>query len=84
VPKKENPADILSRGCKVSKLQNTSWFTGPTFLKLEEHFWPQSLDKIETMDADLEKKQLSSAPSLKKTSLIKSCSSSNSLRFAGV
>jgi len=57
---KESPADIISRGCKVSELQNTSWFTGPTFLKLEEHLWPQSLDKIETIDADLEIRKISS------------------------
>nr|XP_036678148.1 uncharacterized protein LOC118879391 isoform X1 [Drosophila suzukii] len=60
VPGKENPTDIISRGCKVSELQNTSWFTGPTFLKLEEHLWPQSLDKIETIDADLEIRKISS------------------------
>jgi len=60
VPGKENPADIISRGCRISELQNTSWFTGPTFLKLEVHLWPQSLDKIETIDADLEKRKISS------------------------
>jgi len=60
VPGKVNPADIISRGCKVSELQNTSWFMGPTFLKLEEHLWPQSLDKIETIDADLEIRKISS------------------------
>jgi len=71
VPGKENAADIISRGCKVSELLNTSWFTRPTFLKVEEHLWPQSLEKIETVDTDLEKNKFhhSNAPNLKKTSL---------------
>jgi len=61
VPGKENPADIISRECKVSELQITSWFTGPTFLKLEEHLHhPQSLDKIKTITADLEIRKISS------------------------
>ncbi|XP_075157834.1 uncharacterized protein LOC142231101 [Haematobia irritans] len=40
VPTNSNPADIVSRGCVVSDLLNSSWFTGPKFLAKSETEWP--------------------------------------------
>ncbi|XP_065356116.1 uncharacterized protein LOC135950508 [Calliphora vicina] len=42
VPSKENPADIVSRGCLANELASTSWFRGPDFLMLNEKDWPKS------------------------------------------
>ncbi|KAJ8966497.1 hypothetical protein NQ317_019892 [Molorchus minor] len=37
----ENPADCLSRGLSPSHLINHAlWYSGPTWLKLEEKYWP--------------------------------------------
>ncbi|XP_018397196.1 PREDICTED: uncharacterized protein LOC108775361 [Cyphomyrmex costatus] len=41
VPSQENPADLLSRGIMPDVLQKSDlWWTGPTWLKLDEAFWP--------------------------------------------
>ena len=34
VPVQINPADIGTRGIKMSELENTDWLRGPSFLKL--------------------------------------------------
>ncbi|GFS40993.1 integrase catalytic domain-containing protein [Trichonephila inaurata madagascariensis] len=40
----QNPADIVSRGVKISRLLNdTSWLQGPEWLRLPPGFWPESL-----------------------------------------
>ncbi|XP_065368808.1 uncharacterized protein LOC135961242 [Calliphora vicina] len=40
VPTKENPADIVSRGCNVEELVDSVWFNGPKFLLEETNMWP--------------------------------------------
>ena len=41
-PTKLNPADILSRGMKASKLVNNEfWWKGPEFLRKPVEFWPE-------------------------------------------
>ncbi|XP_046807525.1 uncharacterized protein LOC124420040 [Lucilia cuprina] len=40
VPTKENPADIVSRGCNVEELVDSIWFNGPKFLLDECNTWP--------------------------------------------
>ena len=35
VASKNNPADIVSRGCSATDLPETIWFTGPSFLKTD-------------------------------------------------
>lgn len=42
VPTKCNPADIVSRGCKVAELSSSIWFAGPSFLKLAFEQWPEN------------------------------------------
>lgn len=47
----ENPADCASRGLSPKLfLQNSTWFTGPDWLKLDHNYWP--LDKFRLADAD--------------------------------
>ncbi|GFY45995.1 reverse transcriptase domain-containing protein [Trichonephila inaurata madagascariensis] len=39
----QNPADIVSRGVKISRLLNdTSWLKGSEWLRLPPEFWPES------------------------------------------
>lgn len=40
VPSKQNPADIVSRGCNVDELRDSIWFEGPQFLLEEQAKWP--------------------------------------------
>ena len=40
VPTKQNPADIVSRGCDVNELKNSIWFEGPSFLLSDSSKWP--------------------------------------------
>ncbi|KAL7724201.1 hypothetical protein ACLKA6_005768 [Drosophila palustris] len=40
VPTKQNPADIVSRGCDVDELVTSIWFNGPSFLKEPRDSWP--------------------------------------------
>ena len=43
VPTKENPADLVSRGSSIDKLNSTSqWVSGPCFLRQLEENWPAS------------------------------------------
>ena len=42
VNSKNNPADIVSRGCRpIDLVSNTQWTHGPSFLTLSENEWPQ-------------------------------------------
>ncbi|GFX01428.1 integrase catalytic domain-containing protein [Trichonephila clavipes] len=51
----QNPADILSRGVKISRLLNdTSWLQGPEWLKLPPEFWPESKNEDSRNSPDLE------------------------------
>ena len=53
----DNPADILSRGCNVSKLP-TVWFEGPRFLSEYKSPWPiQPSAMLDLTDEDSEMKQ---------------------------
>ncbi|XP_067634789.1 uncharacterized protein [Eurosta solidaginis] len=41
VPSKDNPADLISRGCSAADLCSTIWFSGPLFLSKESKHWPE-------------------------------------------
>ncbi|XP_073821565.1 uncharacterized protein [Musca autumnalis] len=40
VPTKQNPADIVSRGCSVEELKSSIWFEGPKVLLDDMSKWP--------------------------------------------
>lgn len=40
VPSKQNPADIVSRGCNIDELKESIWFNGPQFLLENSTNWP--------------------------------------------
>lgn len=61
----DNPADVASRGTKISEENVLSWLKGPEFLWREESLWPKSecisddvqevafeVDVVETLDPD--------------------------------
>ncbi|XP_055918507.1 uncharacterized protein LOC129950600 [Eupeodes corollae] len=53
-----NPADVISRGSYPSALiKNEMWFSGPSFLKLEESTWNSSNVILNVDDAQLERKR---------------------------
>ena len=56
----DNPADILSRGCNVSKLP-TVWFEGPRFLSEYKSSWPiqpSAMLDLTDEDSEIKLKQL--------------------------
>ena len=42
VPTRENPADLISRGCEIEELLNSIWFCGPKFLYKDSSEWPNN------------------------------------------
>jgi DNA-binding transcriptional regulator YiaG len=43
VPTDMNPADMVSRGARVSELSDCVWLNGPKFLMLSEEQWPKKI-----------------------------------------
>ena len=54
VPTAENPADIASRGCHPSKL-NDSWFKGPEWMR-EKILWPPNIATKDSEETESEAK----------------------------
>ncbi|XP_050338216.1 uncharacterized protein LOC126764587 [Bactrocera neohumeralis] len=52
VPSKENPADLVSRGCPAADLKSSIWFSGPHFLQENAMKWPRHTGNIE-LDMDI-------------------------------
>ncbi|XP_055909622.1 uncharacterized protein LOC129944297 [Eupeodes corollae] len=62
VPTKQNPADILSRGCNVEEINASIWFKGPQFLLNEQSSWPvNSHFELSPEDEALEKRKTNTA-----------------------
>ena len=58
VPTKENPADIVSRGAKITDLlEDDMWLHGPEFLKMEADKWPQRVEVPDLLNSDKEVKK---------------------------
>ena len=52
VPTDENPADIISRGCRPSELKTLRlWWAGPPWLQRSEEFWPEPLLTVNLNDS---------------------------------
>ena len=49
VPGQINPADIGTRGIKMSELENTDWLRGPSFLKLDKSKWPEKPQFVDSV-----------------------------------
>lgn len=68
VPGKQNPADLISRGAKVSKLvEDRFWWQGPEFLKEDSSEWPitpMKTNKVELSEVKLNKGKQSHEPVL--------------------
>ena len=61
VPTNKNPADLLTRGLKLSELtKNENWWTGTDFLGHEESEWPVNKVDIEQGAAKVEVKKSNS------------------------
>ena len=61
VPTNKNPADLLTRGLKLSELtKNENWWTGTDFLGHEESEWPVNKVVIEQGAAKVEVKRSNS------------------------
>ena len=60
VPSEENPADILSRGVMDPEaLNNTNWFTGPSFLMKDEEHWPDvAVADLDSDDPEIRQKSV--------------------------
>ncbi|GFY62686.1 integrase catalytic domain-containing protein [Trichonephila inaurata madagascariensis] len=51
----QNPADIVYRGVKISRLLNdTSWLQSPEWLRLPPEFWPESKNEESPNSPNLE------------------------------
>ena len=56
VPGQENPADVASRGCMPTDLQNEEWFTGPRFLRTHKSEWKNNERQYVVRHDDVEVK----------------------------
>jgi hypothetical protein len=57
VPGQDNPADLPSRGCTVSKLLEKKWCEGPSWLRLAEENWPRAESTANEEEVNREKKK---------------------------
>jgi hypothetical protein len=57
VPGQENPADLPSQGCTVSKLVETKWWEGLSWLRLAEENWPRAESTANEEEVNHEKKK---------------------------
>ena len=51
VPGQIIPADIGTRGIKMSELENTDWLRGPSFLRLDKSKWPEKPQFVDSVSS---------------------------------
>jgi hypothetical protein len=57
VPGQENPEDLPSRGCVASRLTQTKWREGPSWLRLPEEDWPSAEPAVSEEEVNREKRK---------------------------
>ena len=58
VPGEQNPADIGSRGCSATKLQQQEiWWKGPSWL-LHEDQWPEDITTVPSVESETEARKV--------------------------
>ncbi|UYV82307.1 hypothetical protein LAZ67_21001675 [Cordylochernes scorpioides] len=67
VPSECNPADLPSRGCSLSRLIQSRWWEGPSWLKLSEEFWPSSYKDLNEEEICAERKKIAVVTTVKST-----------------
>ncbi|UYV82212.1 hypothetical protein LAZ67_21001347 [Cordylochernes scorpioides] len=67
VPSECNPADLPSRGCSLSRLIQSRWWEGPSWLKLSEEFWPSRYKDLNEEEICAERKKIAVVTTVKST-----------------
>ncbi|UYV74213.1 hypothetical protein LAZ67_11002500, partial [Cordylochernes scorpioides] len=67
VPSECNPADLPSRGCSLSRLIQSRWWEGPSWLKLSEEFWPSRYKDLNEKEICAERKKIAVVTTVKST-----------------
>ncbi|UYV82247.1 hypothetical protein LAZ67_21001455 [Cordylochernes scorpioides] len=57
VPSECNPAELPSRGCSLSRLIQSKWWEGPSWLKLTEEYWPSRYKDLNEEEICAERKK---------------------------
>ena len=57
IPGQDNPADLPSRGCTVSKLVETKWWERSSCLRLAEKNWPRAESTANEEEVNRERKK---------------------------
>ncbi|UYV64832.1 hypothetical protein LAZ67_3002105 [Cordylochernes scorpioides] len=67
VPSECNPADLPSRGCSLSRLIQSTWWEGPSWLKLSEEYWPSRYKDLNEEEIYAERKKTAVVTTVKST-----------------
>ncbi|UYV65022.1 hypothetical protein LAZ67_3002850, partial [Cordylochernes scorpioides] len=67
VPSEWNPADLPFRGCSLSRLIQSRWWEGPSWLKLSEEYWPSRYKEPNEEEICAERKKIAVVTTVKST-----------------
>ncbi|UYV71446.1 hypothetical protein LAZ67_8003250 [Cordylochernes scorpioides] len=67
VPSECNPADLPSRGLGLSRLIQSRWWEGPSWLKLSEEFWPSRYKDLNEEEICAERKKIAVVTTVEST-----------------
>ncbi|UYV69827.1 hypothetical protein LAZ67_7000901 [Cordylochernes scorpioides] len=66
-PSECNPADLPSRGCSLSRLIQSRWWEGPSWLKLSKEFWPSRYKDLNEEEICADRKKIAVVTTVKST-----------------